>query len=45
MQHEITKKYKIDLNNLPQNPHPCMIVPDVDELWDEEGSIASTGMS
>ncbi len=45
MQHKITKKYKIDLKNLPQNPHPCMIVPDVDEVWDEECSVASTGMS
>lgn len=39
------RKDKIDLKNLPQNPYPCMIVPDPDLIWDEEGTIASTGMS
>ena len=41
----LTNRYKIDTKNLPQNPYPCMIVPDADELWDEESSVASTSMS
>ena len=45
MHNKLTQKYKIDLNNLPQNPNPCMIVPDVDDLWDEESFVSSSGMS
>ena len=45
MHNKLIQKYKIDLNNLPQNPNPCMIVPDVDDLWDEESFVSSSGMS
>lgn len=41
----LTNRYKIDTKNLPQNPYPCMIVPDADELWDEESYVSSSGMS
>lgn len=34
-----------DLDNLPQNPAFCMIAPAADDLWSDDGDIASSGMS
>lgn len=46
MKQKARKIPKPNLDNLPQNPNFCMIVPDADDLWDDtEGNIASTGMS
>ena len=45
MKHK-TRHLPKNLDNLPQNPNFCTIVPDPEDLWDDtDGNIVSDGMS